>query len=113
MPRCCGGSTCACAIQAGPHISIVGTGGPGDPFVVTGDVGVAITDTSTIDLHLSGAGTAASPWMISGDFATASKLNDLGDVNVAPTNGQVLAWNTSTSEWRAVNPTTAAAGSVL
>lgn len=112
MPRCCGGASCACSIQAGPHVLVDGTGGPGDPFVITGDVDLAVSDTSTVDLTLNGAGTEAVPWALSGKFSTTSKLNDLGDVNVAPTNGQVLAWNTSLSEWRAVPPTTAAAGSV-
>jgi hypothetical protein len=112
MPRCCGGASCSCSIQAGPHTLIAGTGAPGDPFVVTGDVGLVVTDTPTVDLTLSGAGTGSIPWALSGQFSTSSKLNDLGDVNVAPTNGQVLAWNTSLGEWRAVPPTSASPGAV-
>lgn len=113
MPRCCGGASCACAMDAGPHIVIEGTGAPGDPFVVIGDVDLEVTDTSTVDLTLSGPGTADAPWVLSGKFATTSKLNDLGDVTVAPTNGQVLAWNTSLGEWRAVNPTTTPPAAIL
>lgn len=112
MPRCCGGASCACSVQAGPHIVIDGTGAPADPFIVTGDVGLVVTDTPTVDLTLGGSGTEDIPWSLSGKFATTSKLNDLGDVNVAPSNGQVLAWNQSLGEWRAVAPTTAASGSV-
>lgn len=113
MPRCCGGSSCACVIQAGPHTTVVGTGHPSDPFVITADVDLEVLDTSTIDLTLTGPGSDLNPWVISGRFANSSKLNDLGDVNVAPTNGQVLSWNTSLGEWQAVAPTTAAAGAVL
>jgi hypothetical protein len=112
IPRCCGGASCSCSIQAGPHITILGTGGPEDPFVISGDVDLEVTDTGTVDLTLSGAGTEAAPWSLSGRFSTSSKLNDLGDVSVSPSNGEVLAWNTSLGEWRAVAPTTAEAGSV-
>jgi hypothetical protein len=113
MPRCCGGATCSCVVQAGPHIKIAGTGSTSDPVVVTGDVGVAVADTASIDLTLSGAGTAVAPWTVSGAFAGTSQLNALGDVTApAPNNGQVLAWNSSTSQWQPVAPTTAATGSV-
>lgn len=112
MARCCGGSSCACSIQAGPHIVMEGTGAPGDPFVVTGDVALTVSDTPSIDLSLSGPGTEEVPWNLSGRLASTSTLNDMGDVNATPTNGQVLAWNSSLLEWRAVNPTTAAVGSV-
>ena len=55
----------------------------------------------------------ASPWALSVAFAPTAKLDDLPDVNApAPTNGQVLGWNSSTSRWVAQPPTTAAAGSV-
>lgn len=113
-PRCCGGSTCACAIEDGLHIQIVGTGSPSDPFVIHGDIGLTVKDNSVFDLHLNGAGTVASPWEIGLDYAATAKLNDLPDVTApTPTNGQVLGYDTATSQWTPRAPTTAAAGTVL
>src|SRR5262245_15014225 len=113
MPRCCGGSTCACVIQEGGHINVDGTGQTQDPFVISTDIALKVTDTKVIDMTLNGIGTAAAPWDISASFAPTAQLHDLPDVNVPnPTNGQVLAWNNSVKEWQAAAPTTAAAGAV-
>lgn len=113
MPRCCGGATCSCAIEAGQHIQIAGVGSATDPFVIIGDVDLEVSDNTTFNLTLGGTGTLASPWLLSVAFAATAKLNDFPDVNVpAPTNGQVLAWNSSTSQWEAVAPTTAASGAL-
>ena len=112
-PRCCGGATCSCAVEEGLHIQIVGTGSPGDPFVIVGDIGLTVQDNTVFDLHLNGIGTIAAPWVLSADFAPTARLDDLPDVNApAPTNAQVLSWDTATSRWIARAPTTAAAGTI-
>jgi hypothetical protein len=114
MPRCCGGASCSCVLEEAAHINIVGTGSPGDPFVIAADVAVQVADNPTFDLTLTGLGTAASPWVIGVTFAATAKLNDLPDVTApTPTNGQVLGWDTATSQWTPRAPTTAAAGAVL
>lgn len=70
-------------------------------------------DNSVFDMTVSGAGTIASPWVVSAAFAATAKLDDLPDVNApAPTNTQVLGWDSATSKWTARAPTTAASGSV-
>jgi len=113
MARCCGGSN-GVLIQAADHITIVGTGSAQDPYVIAGDVDLEVSDNTTFNLTLGGAGTAASPWTLSVGFASTAKLDDLPDVNApAPTNAQVLGWDSATSKWTARAPTTAASGSVV
>lgn len=113
MPRCCGGASCSCVIQSGAHMQIAGTGSTDDPFVLIADVDLEVTDNTTFDLTLGGLGTNANPWTIGVNFAATAKLTDLPDVNApAPTNAQVLGWNSTTNQWEAQAPTTAAAGSV-
>jgi hypothetical protein len=114
MARCCGGGAlCGCLIVEGAHVQVTGSGTAQDPFTITGDVGLAVTDTTTFDLALTGTGTAASPWTIQVGYASTAKLDDLPDVNApTPTNAQVLGWDTATSRWTARAPTTAASGSV-
>lgn len=114
MPSCCQGASCACKMTPGTGITITGTGTSQDPFIVTNDRGMAVTDTTVFNLTLSGSGTAASPWTLQVDFAATAKLTNIPDVNaVGPTNGQVLGWDSATSKWTPRAPTTAASGSVL
>ena len=113
MPRCCGGASCSCVIDNGAHIQIIGVGSPADPFVISGDIALAVTDNSVFDLTLTGLGTTAVPWQLEAKFASTAKLNDLPDVNApSPTNAQVLSWDTATGQWINRAPTTAAAGTV-
>jgi hypothetical protein len=113
MPRCCGAASCSCVIQEGVHMQIVGVGSPADPFVVSADVDLEVADNSVFNLTLTGLGTAAVPWVLSTAFAATAKLNDLPDVTApSPTNGQVLGWDSGTSQWTNRAPTTAASGSV-
>lgn len=113
MPTgCCGGGV-ATKINAGSKVTVTGTGTAQDPFVIGADVGLAVTDNTTFDLTLSGSGTVAAPWNLSVAFASTAKLDDLPDVNAAaPTNAQVLGWDSATSKWTARAPTTAASGSI-
>lgn len=115
MAGCCG-SSCLCRLTAGEDalghspIVVTGTGTTTDPFVID-LLGIDVDDTTDLDLTMTFDPTRG--YVISGTFGAASKLDDLGDVNAsAPTNGQVLAWNTGTGRWQAAAPTTAASGSV-
>lgn len=113
MPRCCGSATCACVINEGTHIDIAGSGSAASPYVITADVGLAATDNSVFDVTIAGLGTVGTPWTVEVKYAATAKLNDLPDVTAAsPTNGQVLGWDSATSQWTARAPTTAASGSV-
>jgi hypothetical protein len=112
MPRCCGGG-CSCKIQAGTRVSITGVGSSNDPFVIAADSALAVVDNSVFDLTLVGSGTTASPWSLQVGFASTARLRDIPDVNaLAPTNSQVLGWDSATSKWTPRAPTTAASGSV-
>lgn len=115
MPNCCQGATCACKLSAetGGHVTITGSGSIQDPFMLSVDVGFGVQDSTQFDLTLSGTGSSADPWVIGVGYATTAKLANIPDVNApAPTNGQVLGYNTATSKWVAQAPTTAASGSV-
>lgn len=112
MARCCGGGT-ATKIVEGAGINVSGIGTSQDPFVIDADFGLSVTDTTTFDLTLSGSGTSASPYNLTVAFAATAKLDDLPDVVApAPTNAQVLGWDSATSKWTPRAPTTAASGSV-
>jgi len=113
MPSCCGGTSCACKIEAGGSIVITGTGSPNDPFVVTADLNLAVIDNETFDLTLTGNGTVASPWGLEVDYAATARLTDLPDVAAtAPAPGQVLGWNSVIGQWMPQDPTTAPTGAV-
>lgn len=112
MARCCGGAT-ATKIVEGAGINVSGTGTSQNPFVIDADFSFAVSDNTVFDLTLSGSGSSASPYTLSVAFAASAKLDDLPDVNApAPTNAQVLGWDSATSKWTARAPTTAASGSV-
>lgn len=115
MPSCCGsGASCACKVSPGTGIDVSGSGSAQDPFVITADINLIVDDNPRFNLTLTGNGSTATPWHLSVDYATTSKLDDVPDVNApGPANGQVLGWDSSTSQWTPRAPTTAAAGSVL
>lgn len=113
VPRKCCGPECSCLIVGGAHIAVDGSGSSQDPYVISGDFDFEADDNITFDLTLTGVGSTADPYVLTVDYAATAKLAQLPDVSdAAPTNGQVLAWNTSTGLWTPVAPTTAAAGSV-
>lgn len=113
MPRCCGGAGCSCVIVPGVHIQVNGTGTGNDPYTIIGDVGLAVGTGTQIQLALAGNGTDALPWVLTADYAATATLDGLPDVNApAPTNAQVLGWDSATSKWTPRAPTTAASGSV-
>lgn len=114
MPSCCGGSTCACKIDAGASITITGTGMPNDPFVISSDLALGVVDNQVFDMALTGTGTGDDPWGLGVNFADTASITDLPDVAAtAPSNGQVLAWNSDISQWIPQNPVTAPTGAVV
>jgi hypothetical protein len=77
------------------------------------DFALSATDNTTFNLSLGGTGTVSDPYVLTVNYASTAKLDDLPDVNApTPTNTQVLSWDTATSKWIPRNPTTAASGSV-
>ena len=113
MPRCCGGAGCSCVVVSGLHIQVSGDGSGNDPYTIIGDVALAVGTGTQIQLALAGQGIEASPWVLTGDYAATATLDGLPDVNApAPTNAQVLGWDSATSKWTPRAPTTAASGSV-
>lgn len=115
MPGCCGGSNCSCRITAEPtsRISVSGSGTANDPIVLDLEAVRASSHNQTFDTISGGAGVASDPWTVETNFAPTAKLDHLPDVNVpTPTNGQVLSWNSSTSQWVAAAPTVAPTGAV-
>lgn len=114
MARCCGSTgTCACKVDPGRMIQISGSGTSGDPFVISSDTFLSVEGNTTFDLGLSGAGTLAEPWVLTVRFADESIFSGLPQVSdTAPTNGQVLGWNSATQMWEPKPPTTAAPGAI-
>lgn len=118
MARCCGSTgTCACKVEAGQNVTITGRGSSQDPFVVTADVALEVSDNETFDIGLGGNGTREFPWLVEVQFADTASVGDLPDVSIEDpaerNNGDVIGWNAATQRYESQPPTTAAAGSVL
>lgn len=110
MARCCRGSE-GTKIDAGRHVEVTGTGTAADPFTISAQTHLTAEDTTQFDLVLSGAGTLDSPWLLTVNYAGTANLDGLPDVTApAPTNGQVLGWDSATSQWTPRAATTAAPG---
>lgn len=115
MARCCGSTgSCVCKVVGGGQVNVSGTGSSQDPFVVEGVTVLTTQGTEQIDLVLTGDGTADSPWVLMAQYAPTATLDGLPDVDetLAPTNGQVLAYDEASGQWKPAAPTTAAAGAV-
>jgi hypothetical protein len=70
MAKCCGAPSCSCTVTAGPGITVDGNGAPSTPYVISSNAAatptaVEVTDTPTVDLSLTGTGTAADPYDVS------------------------------------------------
>lgn len=116
MSRCCSNKSCACVIaqqndpEGNPSVLVTGTGTTQDPYRVKFG-GFAADDSTSLDMNVVFDPTRG--YVLTATFAGSSKLDMLGDVQAgSPSNGQVLAWNTSLGAWVPVAPTTAAAGTV-
>lgn len=94
---------------------IIGGGSPSNINVETIQVTAAsgIGMTVTTDVSIGGSMTAGTLYgdgsgLTGISAGSVASLDDIGDVDApAPTNGQMLAYNTSTSEWEAVDPVAA------
>jgi len=112
MARCCGG-TPRTSIEAGPNITVNGIGSLAEPFVISTDLAMVGVDSDSFNVDVTGAGTVISPWNITVEYTPEASLNDIPDVLAdAPTNGQVLSWDSSLQRWKPVAPTTASTGAV-
>lgn len=90
-------------------MQVNGGGSEANPFVVVGPA-LQITDTSTVNLSLSGNGTAGSPWNLSA--VAEVTLDELTDVSTAgATTGQVLA-RQGDGTWGPQAPTSAAPAAI-
>jgi hypothetical protein len=80
-------------------------------FAVLDESGLTVTDTVAGDVMNLNAGGLTFPDATAQYTAAPVNLDDLDDVNApTPSNGQVLTYNTTTSEWEAATPS--AGGSV-
>lgn len=91
---CCGGSS-AVVIRGEGDVVVSGSGTVADPYVVAGDIGLAITASasSTIAMRILGSGNTSDPYIISGDLVAG--IGALQDVSIPtpPSSGEVLTWD--------------------
>lgn len=91
-------------------IEIDGVGTLQDPFSIS-FTGVDVDDTASVNMSI--VWDEVRGYVISAEAVTSGMLADLSDVNIpSPTNGQVLAYNTTTHKWEAHAPTTAPGGAL-
>ena len=113
MARCgCTSTTCACSVRGGAGVVVQGVGTLSRPYVISINAGqITGDDTPSVDMRLTGSGTSPDPYHISA-VATV-KLDDLTDVT-SPTaaNGQVLAYDLASKQWKPAPPVTAAPGAI-
>lgn len=114
MARCgCSSTSCSCLIVAGTGgVSVSGSGASDNPFVINGGH-FAVSDSATVDLTLTGDGSALTPYQISGTVNMA--LDQLTDVNAAsPVAGYLLTYQTSPAPgWYAAVATSGIPGATL
>lgn len=121
MPNKCCGAACSCKLSTpsptsgAPYgldaIKIIGTGSSQDPFVVSFK-GITI-DNSADQVELNLVYDDAAGYTIGAVFDPASELSQIGNVSTtAPTNAQVLTWDSSTSKWKPAAAPTAAPGAI-
>lgn len=95
MGKCgCSGGSCSCKIIAGRGVKVRGSGAQNNPIIIDAyPISMAVQDSSTVDMTLSGAGTQASPWVISAD------ISDVG------TAGKWKLWEGSQTDYDALGST--------
>jgi hypothetical protein len=113
MPNCGCSGQCTCLIQAVPPLSIIGSGAPTDPLVISIDVGMVGGINQTFEVTLTGTGTEIDPWTIAVNYAPTAKLDHIPDVDApAPTHAQVLGYDGPSGTWKPFPPVTATPGLV-
>lgn len=90
----CSGSSCGCKVQAGTAIAVTGTGTASDPYVVANTgaalgTALTVTDTLTLDMVKTGAGSNVDPVILSGNVTLKlQQLIDVNDPQGNPLNGE-------------------------
>lgn len=111
MANCCGGAS-SVIIKGGDGLNVTGSGSTSDPYIISGDLEVAlrVEETPTVSMSLSGEGNSADPYILSAD-ATLS-VSDLTDVEdpTPPVVGDVLQYDGI--QWVFGPPPTQAPGQV-
>lgn len=88
--NCAAGGGCSCSVQEGDYIRVTGSGEASNPYVIEAlrqpiDGQLAVTDTATLNLTLTGEGLVGEPYTISGEVLGApggpTALSDLSDVD--------------------------------
>lgn len=89
---CSGAAPCSCFIEAGPGITVEGSGSPSTPYVISVDSGaIEVNDTPTINMSITGSGTGGDPFIIFGSV----KLDPSGaNLLSATANGLILTCST-------------------
>lgn len=109
---CCGSGDTALII-AGQGIVVEGTGQVGSPYIValeSGQVALTVADTETIDMSITGDGTADSPFIISGNASISMRqLSDVDGSDV-PVLGDVPVFDGT--QWSFAPPPTTPPGAV-
>lgn len=68
MAKCCGSRGCTCTVIAGLGVTVDGNGSPTSPYIISAgsaSTALRVTDTPSVDLTLTGTGTAGAPYDVS------------------------------------------------
>jgi len=85
----CAGSSCSCTIIAGRGARVRGAGTLNNPYVIDAfPMSLVVQDSPSVDLSLSGSGTAASPWVV-----TATVGGDIFDSKWGMWSGNQAAYD--------------------
>lgn len=116
MAKCCGNS-CNCTLHTDVDVNgwhallVTGSGTTQDPYQISFK-GIVFNSNGTIDPTVVFDSTTG--YSVSLDFGVNSRLGDIGNVLLeSPSNGDVLAWDSSISKWKHQAPVTAPAGAVV
>ncbi|MFI6290021.1 hypothetical protein ACIBEJ_00460 [Nonomuraea sp. NPDC050790] len=71
MANCCSAPRCTCRVVAGAGVSVEGNGSSSAPYIISAGGGaataLAVQDSPSVDLTLSGTGTAGDPYEVTAD----------------------------------------------
>jgi hypothetical protein len=115
---CCGHSGCACILEAGAGVSVLGSGTPTDPYVIASTVTdlsafLQVQDTPSVNLQLTGTGTTGDPLVLRAVSTLAlTQLSDVDDPSGGPSVGEVPVWVGAGADghWEFQDPPIAPAG---
>lgn len=79
MARCSGSGGCSCVVESGPRVRVSGQGTSLSPYVVEAlPLSIAVQDSSTVSMSMTGTGTQADPWVISAELLGPALENKWG-----------------------------------